>query len=361
MAQPPEPAPEPLVIRDDVPLAKATSLEVGGAARHYLEITDPAMVPPALARAEAQGIPAWILGGGSNVVVPDEGLKGLVLHMATQGIDFTGHGRAVHVRAAAGEPWDAFVRATVERGLAGLECLSGIPGRVGATPIQNVGAYGQEVAETLVSVRVFDRVTKTIETIDRDGCRFGYRASRFKSEDAGRYVILDVTFALAPNGRPKVAYAELQSHLSDARLARPTLRDVRDAVLTIRRRKSMVLGDSSDENRRSCGSFFVNPVVPRAMADVVEARHGGKVMPRFEVGDGRIKLSAGWLIEAAGFRKGERFGNVGLSTRHALAIVCHDGATAREVAALAERIRERVKARFEVTLTTEPTFWSNPR
>jgi UDP-N-acetylmuramate dehydrogenase len=290
-------------------------------------------------------------------VVADAGVDALVIQVALRGVDARAAGAAMDVTAAAGEPWDDLVRHTVERGWAGLECLSGIPGLVGATPIQNVGAYGQEVSQTITELRVVDRRDRRPLTLTAAECRFGYRDSLFRSGEPDRYVVLAVTYRLAPGGAPAVRYAELQRHLEGRGLAAPTLPETRESVLAIRRAKSMVL-DPADENRRSCGSFFVNPVVPAADAARVAALaapDGG--MPQWPEPDGRAKLSAAWLIERAGFTRGERAGPVGLSTRHTLAIVCHDGARAADVVAFARRVRERVLERFGVRLAPEPVFW----
>jgi len=266
---------------------------------------------------------------------------------------------AVELTAAAGEPWDDLVRMTVERGWAGLECLSGIPGLVGATPIQNVGAYGQEVSETVTTVRVLDTESGRILALATRECGFGYRDSRFRSVEPERWVVLAVTYRLRPGGAPAVRYADVEQHLAARGVASPTLADVRETVLAIRRSKSMVL-DPRDPNRRSCGSFFTNPIVSAADCARVEALARDPAMPRWLQPDGRVKLSAAWLIERAGFRRGEADGPVGLSTRHTLAVVAHEGARARDVVAFAAKLRTRVLDRFGVRLTPEPVFWGLP-
>jgi UDP-N-acetylmuramate dehydrogenase len=262
----------------------------------------------------------------------------------------------VEVTAAAGEPWDALVAHVVERGWAGLECLSGIPGLVGATPIQNVGAYGQDVAQTVRAVRALDRRTGETVTLAHDACGFGYRTSRFKSVEPDRFIVLSVSYRLDPGGAPSVRYADVESDLARRGIATPSLADVRASVLAIRRSKSMVL-DPDDPNRRSCGSFFLNPVVDAAALERVERAAGDPSMPRWPEEHGRVKLSAAWLIERSGFRRGESRGPVGLSTRHSLAIVCHQGARAADVVAFAREIRDRVEARFGLRLVPEPVFW----
>jgi UDP-N-acetylmuramate dehydrogenase len=343
--------------RDDVALAPLTTLELGGRARHFVEARDEATILAALAWARGRGMPVFVLGGGSNVVVADAGYDGLVVRVVTTGRSFVPAGREVLVTAAAGEPWDALVAETVARDLAGLECLSGIPGSVGATPIQNVGAYGQEVAETIRSVRVADRRDGSIVELSPAACAFAYRDSAFRRAPE-RYVVLDVTFALQPGGAPTLRYREL----GDAIGAAPTLATVRDTVIALRRRKSMVI-DPADPNRRSAGSFFTNPIVTDAVAQrlVGLAVSEGLVrapedVPRWPAGPGLVKLSAGWLIERAGITKGLRVGAVGVSTNHALALVHHGGGTASELVALARRVRDAVAARFDVTLTPEPIF-----
>jgi UDP-N-acetylmuramate dehydrogenase len=263
----------------------------------------------------------------------------------------------VELTAAAGEPWDDLVRHAVERGWAGLECLSGIPGLVGATPIQNVGAYGQEVSETVSEVRALDtREGRVVALAGRD-CGFAYRDSRFKSGEPGRWVVLSVRYRLRPGGPPTLRYADVEKHLESRRLAAPTLADVRASVLAIRRAKSMVLDDPGDPNRRSCGSFFTNPIVTTAELAEIDRRVDDRTMPRWPQPDGRVKLSAAWLIERAGFTRGHRDGAVGLSTRHALAIVCHEGAHARDVLDFARRLQAAVADRCGARLALEPVVW----
>jgi UDP-N-acetylmuramate dehydrogenase len=347
-----------LTVRDDVPLAPLTTLELGGLARHLVEAADEGTILEALAWAEARGLPAFVLGGGSNVVVGDAGWEGLVVRVATRGRAYTYAGHEVRLTAAAGEPWDELVAGTVERGLAGLECLSGIPGLAGATPIQNVGAYGQEVADTIRVVRVFDRRDEIVLELPPSACGFGYRDSAFRREP-GRHVVLDVTFGLRQDGAPTLRYRELAEALA-ASPARPTLADTRAAVLALRRRKSMVI-DAADPNRRSAGSFFTNPIVPVDVAERLAARAAAEGVvasaadvPRWAAEPGHVKLSAGWLIERAGFAKGLRVGAVGISTAHALALVNHGGGTTRELLSLALGVRDAVRARFGVTLAPEP-------
>src|SRR5438445_9005187 len=325
-----------MTVSENVPLADHCTMGVGGPARYFVEARDEAAVLAAFAWARAGGLVLRVLGGGSNLLVADEGVDGLVVKIALRGTETREVAGAVELTAAAGEPWDDLVCRSVERGWAGLECLSGIPGLVGATPIQNVGAYGQEVGETLVSVRAIDTRTGRAVTLSHAECRFTYRDSLFKSGEPGRFIVLGVTLRLRGNGEPTVRYDEVKRDVDARGLRRPSLGDVRASVLAIRRSKSMVI-DAGDENARSCGSFFTNPIVSRADADRVQALAGEPAMPRYPQPDGSVKLAAAWLIERAGFRKGERAGAVGLSTRHALAVVAHAGALASDVLAFARR------------------------
>jgi UDP-N-acetylmuramate dehydrogenase len=344
---------------EHAPLAPHCTLRIGGPARYLVEAIDEATVAEAHAWASARRLPVRVLGGGSNLVIADEGVDGLVLKIALRGVTERPGRDGVEVTAAAGEPWDALVRHTVDRGWAGLECLSGIPGLVGATPIQNVGAYGQEVSDTVTMVRALDGETGQVVTLGPADCGFGYRDSLFKSRAPGRYVVLAVTYRLAPGGAPNVRYADIARELEARAVARPSLIEVRETVLKVRRSKSMVL-DPGDPNARSCGSFFLNPIVDAEALAAIDARATGLSMPRWPQPDGRVKLSAAWLIERAGFTRGQADGPVGLSTRHTLAIVCHDGARARDVVAFARRVRAGVEQRFGVRLHPEPIFWGAP-
>jgi len=341
-----------------VPLASRCTLGVGGSARFFVRAQDEKTLVQALEWADQGGIVVRVLGGGSNVVIADEGLDALVIRIGLRGRRVREEGeRDVELTAAAGEPWDDVVGYAVGRGWAGLECLSGIPGLVGAAPIQNIGAYGQEVASAIARVRAYDRISRSIVTLTPEECAFSYRDSMFKSVAPDRYVVLDVTFRLSKGGAPAVRYAELEKRLAEQRITAPTLDDVRRAVLAIRRSKSMII-DHEDPNRRSCGSFFVNPVISPEELPRVERRVGTvEEMPRFPQADGLTKLSAAWLIERAGFSKGQRRGTVGLSTRHALALVCHEGARASTVVAFAREVRDRVRDRFGVVLVPEPVLW----
>jgi UDP-N-acetylmuramate dehydrogenase len=329
-------------VRREVPLAGLTTLGVGGVADRVVEAEDAADLVAAVREADEAGRPLLVLGGGSNIVAPDDGWPGDVVAVRTRGIERSG-GRLV---VQSGEPWDELVAYAVGDGLAGIEALSGIPGSTGATPVQNVGAYGQEVAQTITAVRVYDRAEKNERTLTPAQCGFAYRDSRLK-RDPGRFVVLDVTFALDESelSRP-VGYAELARRLGVEIGATAPLADVREAVLDLRRGKGMVL-DPADPDSRSAGSFFTNPIVP--------AQRAVEGCPNWPAGDGRLKLSAAWLVQHAGFGRGTRDGHVGTSSRHSLALTTEPGATATELLAFADRIVAAVRDTFGVTLEREPT------
>jgi UDP-N-acetylmuramate dehydrogenase len=352
-----------LAVQHDVPLALRTTLGLGGPARHLVEATDEAGVIEALRWAEAAALPVLVLGGGSNLVVGDQGWDGVVVHMGLRGFEPDRSTGRLRLRVGAGEPWDELVARTVDEGWAGLECLSGIPGSAGATPIQNVGAYGQEVSEVITAVHVWDRRERSRRVLAPRECGFGYRDSAFK-HDPERRVVLAVDLELRPAGTPTLRYAELARTFAGT--ASPTLAEVRARVLELRRGKSMVL-DPADPNGRSVGSFFTNPVVEAAVADALVARalreglvDRAAAVPRFAAEGGRVKLAAAWLIEAAGFRKGERRGAVGISSRHALALVHHGGGRTCELLALAAEIQAGVRDRFGIELRPEPVIVGRP-
>jgi UDP-N-acetylmuramate dehydrogenase len=344
-------------LSENVPLAPLTTLGIGGPTRFFAECMSGETLIAGVKWARDERLPLFVLGGGSNVVIGDSGFAGLVLRNSIRGIEIALEGEQVFITAGAGEEWDSLVAYCTGRNFAGFECMSGIPGRVGATPIQNVGAYGQETSETLVSVEALDLATDKVVEIGADECEFGYRLSRFKARDRNRFIILRVTYRLVANGKPAVRYAELQKYLAENGASDPTTEQVRAAVLAIRRRKAMVI-DPSDRDSRSVGSFFVNPVVTVEELQKIKARAGkrGEDMPSFSSPDGRMKLSAAWLIEQAGFHRGYVYGNVGTSTKHALAIINRGGGAAREVVELKEQIQSRVLDTFGVALTPEPVF-----
>lgn len=350
-------------IERDVPLAPRTTFGVGGPARYFTTVTSTLEIEAALRWAKQEGVGTFLLGGGSNLVVSDAGIDALVMHVTSLGVRVQQAGGVATVSAAAGEIWDDLVARVVADGFAGLECLAGIPGAVGATPIQNVGAYGQDVSETITSLVAIERATGERVTIAASECAFAYRDSIFKREWHQRFVIAEVDFALRVGGPPAIRYAELERALSHAA---PSLAQVRAKVIELRRAKSMVL-DAADENGKSAGSFFMNPIVANDVAAGVEqvARELGvlradETMPHFAAGEGRTKLAAGWLIERAGFAKGAARGNVGLSTRHALAIVNRGGASATEIVDFAREIQDGVEGRFGVRLHAEPELVGFP-
>jgi UDP-N-acetylmuramate dehydrogenase len=349
----------PPAIRRDVPLAPLTTFELGGPARFFSQVATSDEAVWALRWAGDQDLPVFVLGGGSNVVVGDAGFPGLILQLVARGAEFRSQGDHVLLEAQAGEPWDDVVAAAVARDLGGIECLSGIPGTAGATPIQNVGAYGQEVADTLRSLRVLDRCTLEVRDLPAAECGFAYRNSIFKREP-GQAIVLSVCFALRTGAQPLLAYQELANALAGR--ARPSLSDVREAVLDLRRRKSMVY-DAGDPNRRSAGSFFTNPIVSADQAAAVSAQavaeklvQAPEEVPQYPLPDGRVKMAAGWLVERAGVKRGLRMGPVGVSSRHALALVHHGGGRTADLVGLAVHVRDTVAARFGITLAPEPVF-----
>ena len=349
-----------LRIEYNVPLASLTSLKLGGAAECFVRARSEADLLASIEYAKRQEAPLTILAGGSNVVISDAGIAGLVVHLNTKGVVFENDGDRVLAKVAAGENWNDFVEAAVARNLAGVECLGGIPGSVGATPIQNVGAYGQEVSDSIVSVTVIERATGKRHRILNKDCHFAYRDSRFKSSPE-EFIVSSVEFELIPDGAPALRYGDLTRRLSELS-AQPTLQQTRTQVIALRRAKSMVI-DPADENHRSAGSFFTNPIVPRELADEAIRRALSKriiteaaQVPQYPAKEGLVKLAAGWLIEKSGTQKGTRSVNVGISTKHALALVHHGGGTTRELLAFADRVAKKVHVEFGIRLEREPRF-----
>ncbi len=341
-----------LEIQRDVPLAPLTSLELGGPAKYFVRATDEATLVDALRWAADEEMPSAILAGGSNLIVPDRGYEGLVIQMAIGELGFSEGGMVV---AGAGVPWEHVVDGAVARNWAGLECLAGIPGSSGATPIQNVGAYGAEVAEVIARVRVLRRDSLTFDELAPESCGFAYRDSLFKREP-DRFVVSAVRFALRPNGVGSIRYAELERSIGP----NASLAEIQRAVLALRRHKSMLI-DPDDPNHRSAGSFFLNPVVSFGAAEqlVEQALRENLVsaadeVPRYPASGAKVKLAAGWLIEKAGVAKGSRRGGVGVSSKHALALVHHGGGTTTELLEFADEISMRVRDRFGITLEREP-------
>jgi UDP-N-acetylmuramate dehydrogenase len=340
-------------LQEQVALAPLSTIGVGGPARWFVTATSTGDVADAHRWCAERQLPLTVLGGGSNIVVADRGVQGLVLHVGIAGVREGRPSSDVRVSAGAGERWDSIVSLSVERGLAGLECLSGIPGFVGGTPIQNVGAYGQEVADTIESVVVYDRAADGLRTLTAAECAFAYRSSRFKHADAGRFIVCEVTFVLR-SGPPQQAYPDVAAALAADGRGSPTLADVRHAVLAIRRHKGMVL-DADDADSRSVGSFFVNPVLSMAHVERL-ASTAGSSPPRYPAAGGLVKVPAAWLIERAGFARGDGEGAVGISAKHTLAIVNRGGASAGDVVRFAAAVKRRVGERFDVWLRPEPVF-----
>jgi UDP-N-acetylmuramate dehydrogenase len=349
------------VLCEQVNLAGYTTLRLGGPARRFVEATTDDELIGAVRKADEAGEDVLVLGGGSNLVVADEGFPGTVVHVATRGVTVTpgAHDGRVLVRAQAGEEWEPFVARCVDEGFAGIECLSGIPGRLGATPIQNVGAYGQDVSETIVEVRAYDRERGEVVTLDRDACRFTYRNSVFKG--SSRHVVLEVAFALelADLSTP-VKYAELARRLGVEIGERVPLKDARDAVLALRRGKGMVL-DAADPDTRSAGSFFTNPILAAGQVAELERRVADRLgadaaFPRYPEAGGHVKTSAAWLIDKAGFAKGHARGPVRISSKHTLALTNPGDARTEDLLGLAREVRDGVREAFGVTLVNEPVF-----
>lgn len=362
-------------------LASHTSLALGGPIADWHPAASVESIASALRCV--QGRPLLVLGGGSNLVCSDAGFEGVVLAVRTKGVhlarqapparhaslpseqpnaslDWQDLSAAaslpdqgdVWLHIAAGEAWDDVVAATCRWGLAGIECLSGIPGKAGATPIQNVGAYGQELSDCLWGVTCMALSTGRLHYFDSASCELGYRHSRFKAEWRDQFVVLEVVLRLRRGGQPTLNYAEIARQFEGA--SRPDLSAVRKAVLATRKAKSLLF-DRDDPNTRNCGSFFVNPIISAEHYARLQEDHGGSV-PGFPTGSARVKVPAAWLIERAGFAKGERVGNVGLSTKHTLCLVAHERATSQELVAFARQIRDRVQLRFAVELVPEPVF-----
>jgi UDP-N-acetylmuramate dehydrogenase len=341
-------------IRENVALGPLTTLGVGGAARYFVTAEDELDVREAFHWANeygTDGLPLFVLGGGSNLLVSDAGFPGLVVQMAIKGVRDCGGGL---FQVGAGEVWDEFVDRMVAAGMQGVECLAGIPGSVGGTPVQNVGAYGQEVAETIVAVRAFDRRTGAFVELDREACKFRYRKSLFNADDPERYIVTRTDFRLHPNGRAQVTYGDVKRYFAESGEA-ADLGSVASVVRRIRRGKGMLIIEG-DPDCRSAGSFFKNPVVEAAKLPEVAA--GGGVdeaaVPHWAASDGLVKLSAAWLIERAGFGKGFEDGAAGISSRHTLALINRGGARAADIERLQARIQDGVRTRFAVELEREP-------
>jgi UDP-N-acetylmuramate dehydrogenase len=341
-----------MLLREHVPLAPYTTFGIGGPARWFAECTDEASVVEAVHFARDRRVPLFALGGGSNVLVSDEGFPGLVLRVALTGIEEQEN----RVRVAAGEDWDRFVSLAVDHGYGGIECLAGIPGTVGGTPVQNVGAYGQEVSNTIVSVRVLDLHTMTFAELQAAACGFAYRRSIFNSTERGRFIVTRVDYSLRPGALPVISYPDLTRHFR-RQAGKPTLAEVAAAVRQIRHAKGMLLVEG-EPDCRSAGSFFKNPVVSQAQYDDLAARSSSPV-PCFAAAKGFVKIPAAWLVEHAGIQKGFAMGAAGISSRHTLALINRGGATAKEILALRDTIVTTLEKRFGIQLEQEPV-WLGP-
>jgi len=343
-------------LQENVPLAPLTTMQVGGPSRYFAEAHTAAEAVEAFQFARANSLPLFVLGGGSNIVVSDQGWPGLTLKVAISGTHERSEQGKVLFQVGAGEEWDRFVAHAVARNCAGIECLSGIPGSVGGTPVQNVGAYGQEVSETIESVLAFDRKRSQICELSNQACAFSYRSSIFNTSERERFIILEVTYVLTPGGAPHLEYADLKHYFAD-KSTPPTLAETRDAVLKIRASKGMLIVPG-DPDCRSAGSFFKNPVLtPERYAELhARAVSRGFEIPSYPALAAQHKVSAAWLVEHSGFRKGHVAGQVGISSKHALAIINLGGATAADIFALKAEIQEQVRKAWDIDLQPEPAF-----
>jgi UDP-N-acetylmuramate dehydrogenase len=350
-----------LPVQENVPLAPYTTLGVGGPARFFVKAQSEEQILDALEFARARSCRVLILGGGSNLVVSDLGFSGLVIKIELAGIQPPGDENIGRISAAAGVEWDIFVQLCIYRNLAGIECLSGIPGTVGGAPVQNIGAYGEDVGEVIARVIVLDRDSNRIAELNNADCQFAYRSSIFNTTHRDRYIILRVDFDLRTDCRSRIHYPDIRKRFAGS-TSLPNLSDVREAVLQARRAKAMVLRDG-DPDTKSVGSFFKNPVlnIDSLAALEIAARTKGFLgpvenIPRFPASPGKEKVPAAWLIEHAGFQKGYKYKNAGISSKHALALINRGGTTAQEILDLMRLIQSRVQEMFSVELHPEPTF-----
>jgi UDP-N-acetylmuramate dehydrogenase len=345
-----------MTVLENVYLAPLTTLKVGGPARYFTEPKSAAEVAEGVNFARSKDLPLFVLGGGSNLVVSDAGWPGLVLKLAVRGIEERTENGKTLFDVGAGEEWDRFVARAVARNCAGVECLSGIPGSVGGTPVQNVGAYGQEVSETIESVQVFDLIDGQVRELCAEACGLQYRTSIFNTSERGRFIILRVTYALTPGGKPRIDYADLKKHFAGFQNI-PSLTSTREAVRRIRAAKAMLI-TPGDEDCRSAGSFFKNPVLPAEQYDQLTRRAAAKGLqvPSYPALDAQKKVSAAWLVEHSGFSKGYSSGQVGISRKHALAIVNRGEASAADILGLKDHIQQRVDELWNIHLEPEPVF-----
>lgn len=340
-------------IGTNVSLASQTTIGLGGKAKYFVEVRVLEELNRALEWARKVNVPVFILGGGSNVVFADHGFQGLVIKIAFQGIKIKTAGKKVYLKVAAGEKWDSLVKYAVQNGWAGIEAMSGIPGLIGAVPIQNVGAYGADVSGVIESVEVIERSTEKMRILLNKQCGFGYRTSYFKTKYHDKFVITAVNFLLKKSVRGSIRYPELESYLINHRMT-PTIQNIRNAVLKLRKKKSMIV-DKNDPNSRSCGSFFVNPILNRKEFEIFKKNWYGQEdkIRYFQVGK-KFKISAAWLIEQAGFTKGMIYRNVGISQHHSLALINRGKGSTQDLLVLKNKIVQKVQQDFGITLQTEP-------
>lgn len=343
-------------ILENVPLAPLTTFKVGGPARFFVEPKTTNEVVEAVQFSRLRGLRLFVLGGGSNLVISDAGWPGLVLKVGVPGIDERGEDGKTLFEVGAGEEWDRFVARAVARNCAGVECLSGIPGSVGGTPVQNVGAYGQEVAETIVSVLTLDLRDGQLRELCGEACGFSYRTSIFNTSERGRFIILRVTYSLTQGGKPRIEYADLKKHFAGFQQT-PSLASTREAVRRIRASKAMLI-TAGDEDCRSAGSFFKNPILTADQFEELNqrAKAKGLQVPSYPALDAQRKVSAAWLVEYSGFSKGYRSGEVGISRKHALAVVNRGEASAADIVSLKDHIEQRVEELWGIQLEPEPAF-----
>ena len=353
------------LVKENISLAPLTTLSIGGLARYFTEAATENTVLDALDFARQHDLPVFILGGGSNILVSDNGFPGLVLRIAIRHFSFAERSKTVIVRAGAGVNWDNLVADCVAKKLSGIECLSGIPGWVGGAPVQNIGAYGQEVGRVITRVKAYDLSTRSVVELSGVECMFNYRSSIFNTSARDRYVVLEVDFELSQSGKPECRYPDLVRYF-ESRSDSPSLQETRNAVQAIRASKAMLLV-AGEPDSRSAGSFFKNPLVSAEQSVLLEenARNlgvlaPGSSLPHFDAENG-VKIPAAWLIESAGFSKGFARGRVGLSSKHTLAIVNRGGACAKEVLTFAREIQERVEEAFGICLHTELAFVGIPK
>jgi len=357
-----------VAILENVPLAQFTTLGVGGPARWFVETCDPAEILAAVRFAREQQVPHFILGGGSNLLASDQGFPGVVIHIASsRPVELNLQNGLAEVQADAGVEWDSVVRLAVAKNCAGIECLAGIPGSVGGTPVQNVGAYGQEVSHSVLLVHALDLQTEKVVRLSPADCGFSYRRSIFNTTQQGRYAITCVEYLLKVDRPPHLEYRDVKHYFAERGIAHPSLYDTAEAVRAIRARKGMLIA-GDDPDSRSAGSFFKNPIVPApdvpGLAAIADC-HPDEV-PQFPPGadyspaDAMVKLSAAWLIELAGFKKGFTMGRAALSTKHVLAVVNRGGATASEIVALSDAILTAVHAKTAIRLEQEPVMLGFP-